>query len=181
MNDLIKPKPITEGSTVNYKVAVLCYGNPSRGDDALAPLLYEQLAELFTERQDLLFVNDFQLQIEHIVDLQQAELVLFVDAHQNCGEPFEFTRLKISDQLSHTSHALAPADLLGFYQQSLRIKPPPAFVLAIKGESFELGEPLSQNAQLNLHQAQKFIVQLLRNCQLQTWHSLIPKKQSLKK
>ena len=170
---MIKHKLTTANSTATYKVAVLCYGNPSRGDDALAPLVYEQLTELFEDRVDLLLINDFQLQIEHIVDLQQAELVLFVDAHISCAAPFEFTALPISDQLSHTSHALAPTDLLGFYQQSLRIQPPPAYILAIKGESFELGESLTENARQNLHQAQRFIFQLLTDYQLSTWDSLI--------
>ncbi|MDX2367767.1 MAG: hydrogenase maturation protease [Colwellia sp.] len=159
--------------TAPYKVAVLCYGNPSRGDDALAPLAYDQLIELCDERNDVLLVNDFQLQIEHIVDLQQAELVLFIDAHVNCNAPFEFSQLEISKQLAHTSHALSPSDLLGFYQQSLNVAPPPAFVLAVKGESFELGEKLSDTAKDNLAQSVVFAQQLLNNVQLSSWLSLV--------
>jgi len=159
----------TISSTTNtkaYKVAVLCYGNPSRGDDALAPLLYEQLLTSLDEQINILLVNDFQLQIEHIVDLQQAGLVLFVDAHLSCAEPFEFTELQMSNQLSHTSHALTPEDLLGFYQKSLGVIPPQAFMLSIKGESFELGEPISAIAQQNLLEAQSFILQWLTESDL---------------
>ena len=159
-------------SSPAFKVAVICYGNPSRGDDALAPLLYDHLIELFDEREDLLIINDFQLQIEHIVDIQQAELVLFIDAHVNCVAPFEFTQLQVSKKLGHTSHALSPADLLGFYRQSLGEPPPLAFILAIKGESFELGEQLSASAQENLTQAQAFVVQLLTDNQLSIWKPL---------
>jgi len=172
---MIKNNSIKASNTPTYKVAVLCYGNPSRGDDALAPMAYEYLIELTKERTDLLLVNDYQLQIEHIVDLQQAELVLFVDAHLSCVSPFEFTALQISKQLSHTSHALSPEDLLGFYQQSLRKMPPPAYILAIKGKSFELGESLTKRAQKNLHQAQSFIAQLLADSRLSSWNSLIAK------
>jgi len=164
---------IAKNSTAAFKVVVLCYGNPSRGDDALAPSLYEHLVELFAEREDLLLVNDFQLQIEHILDISQADLVLFIDAHSHCGAPFEFTPLQISHQLSHTSHALSPSHLLGFYQQSLGTLPPPAFILAIKGESFELGESLSASAQQNLTKAQTFVFKLLSDCQLSIWKSLI--------
>ena len=163
---------IAKNSTAAFKVVVLCYGNPSRGDDALAPLLYDHLVESFAEREDLLLVNDFQLQIEHIVDIQQAELVLFIDAHIDCVAPFEFSPLQASNQLSHTSHALSPSDLLGFYQQSLGTLPPPAYILAIKGVSFELGELLSASAQQNLTQAQAFVFQLLTDCQPLIWKSL---------
>lgn len=162
---------ITTSSTAAFKVVVLCYGNPSRGDDALAPLLYDHLVELFSMREDLLLVNDFQLQIEHIVDISQADLVLFIDAHSDCVTPFEFAPLQISNQLSHTSHALSPSDLLGFYQQSLGTLPPPAFILAIKGESFELGGSLSASAQQNLTQARTLVFQLLSDCQLSVWKS----------
>lgn len=45
-------------------------------------------------------------------------------------------------------------------------------MLAIKGESFELGETLSSSAQQNLMQAQTFAFQLLTDCQLSIWQSL---------
>ena len=48
-------------------VVVFAVGNPSRGDDALGPLLMAGL-----EQQDwpgVQLVSDFQLQIEHALDL----------------------------------------------------------------------------------------------------------------
>lgn len=86
---------IAKNSKLAFKVVVLCYGNPSRGDDALAPLLYEHLVELFSMREDLLLVNDFQLQIEHIVDISQADLVLFIDAHSDCVTPLNLLHCKL--------------------------------------------------------------------------------------
>ncbi|MDP2785684.1 MAG: Ni/Fe hydrogenase, partial [Sulfurimicrobium sp.] len=61
---------------------VFGYGNPSRGDDALGPLLLEQLAALNLPHVELL--TDFQLQVEHAVDLQGRERVLFIDASVSC-------------------------------------------------------------------------------------------------
>lgn len=158
-------------NTATKKVAVFCYGNPSRGDDALAPLMFDYLEAQFADRDDILLINDFQLQVEHILDLQQAEIALFIDAQLNGDNAFDFYQLDVSDQLSHTSHALVPADLLGFYQQSLKSAPPPAFVLAITGESFELGEKLTSKAAENLVVAQSFSNELLQAIDLDNWQA----------
>ena len=62
---------------------VLGVGNPSRGDDALGPLFIERAAEALKERVaagELELLTDFQLQIEHALDLEGRRRVVFVDA-----------------------------------------------------------------------------------------------------
>ncbi|TPQ25806.1 hydrogenase maturation protease [Methylomonas koyamae] len=140
-------------------VLLLACGNPSRGDDALGPLLLEALAE-HADPDLVECIVDFQLQIEHSLDLQDRQLVIFIDA--SVREPsFEFTMLTPEPALSHTTHALSPAALLGVYR-SLHGEPPPAYLLSIRGHSFELGEALSPAAQANLAQATRFALDLLQ-------------------
>ncbi|NBS18146.1 MAG: Ni/Fe hydrogenase, partial [Gammaproteobacteria bacterium] len=62
---------------------ILGVGNPSRGDDALGPLLIEQLETLLSQEEraaagGIELLTDFQLQIEHALDLLNRSLVLFV-------------------------------------------------------------------------------------------------------
>ena len=57
---------------------IFTWGNPSRGDDALGPAMYDLLQNEDISGVDLL--TDFQLQIEHAIDLEGRERVLFVDA-----------------------------------------------------------------------------------------------------
>ena len=143
---------------------ILAVGNPSRGDDALGPLFLERLAELREQRgngDEVELLTDFQLQIEHAVDLENRALALFVDASVSCPPPFQFTRLQPARDTSYTSHALSPAAVLHVYQQINHAPPPPAFQLAIRGERFELGEPLSAAAEANLAAALAFARQLL--------------------
>ena len=143
---------------------ILAVGNPSRGDDALGPLFLERLAELREQRgngDEVELLTDFQLQIEHAVDLENRALALFVDASVSCPPPFQFTRLQPARDTSYTSHALSPAAVLHVYQQINHVPPPPAFQLAIRGERFELGEPLSAAAEANLAAALAFARQLL--------------------
>lgn len=150
---------------------IIACGNPSRGDDALGPLCIEQLAVLAVPEVELL--EDFQLQIEHAVDLEQRELALFIDASVSCPAPYQFTRLHPIRDASYSSHALSPAAVLHVYQQVYQRPPPPAFQLAIRGINFELGEALSVAAQGYLDAALLFIQQLLTQRHVTAWDMAI--------
>ncbi len=154
---------------------VIAVGNPSRGDDALGPLFLERLAE-WQERvqrqDDAELLTDFQLQIEHAVDLENRTLALFIDASVACQSPFTFTRLQPAEDTGYTSHALSPAVVLQVYRQINAEPPPPAFQLAIRGEDFELGHPLSAAAQVNLAAALEFASQLLTMPEVEIWDRL---------
>ena len=143
---------------------VFTWGNPSRGDDALGPAMYEllQLADL--NGVDLL--TDFQLQIEHSIDLEGRERVLFVDASTSAKAPFEFFRLQPEQDASYTTHAMSPPALLSVYQQVNGCAPPPAWLLSIRGYKFGLGLPLSPAASKNLLAAFNHVKTLLDTARL---------------
>lgn len=150
-------------------VLVFAYGNPSRGDDALGPKLLEAIAETGTEFPHVELLTDFQLQIEHALDLTGRTLVLFADASIAGTAAFEFIELEPEQDKSYTSHAMSPAAVLAVYRQVTGQPPPQAFLLAIKGESFELGEGLSAAAQAHLIQAMAFTCRLLREPTAEVW------------
>ena len=157
-------------------VLILGVGNPSRGDDALGPLLIEQLETLLTQEQKgaaggIELLTDFQLQIEHALDLLNRSLVLFVDAHVNAAPPFELTALKPQTNRSVSTHALAPDAVLRVYEALYHRCPPPAFQLGICAESFELGESLSPKARLNLEAALDGVLWLCQHPDPNSWKS----------
>lgn len=123
------------------------WGNPSRGDDALGPLLIERIEALSLPDVDCL--TDFQLQVEHSLDLIGRQRVLFVDASREAAAPCQLTALHPGADSSLSSHAMSPAALL---QVCLDVHgtAPQAWLLAIRGESFELGTRLSTPAQRGL-------------------------------
>lgn len=139
---------------------VFAYGNPSRGDDALGPLLLERLEALKLSNIELL--TDFQLQVDHAVDLQGREVVLFIDACVSCEPPYAFTRLVPIKDVSYTSHAMSPAAVLHACRE-LYGEHPAAYLLAVRGEHFELGEPLSPAAAANLEAAFMLLQKLCSN------------------
>ena len=149
-------------------VLVFGYGNLSRGDDALGPLLLEYV-ESHCDLKSIEIQSDFQLQIEHALDLENRSLVLFVDASVACVSAFDFAQLKPARDKSYTTHAMSPAAVLDVYQSIKKQPPPPCFLLSIKAEKFELGEGLSTQAENNLHQACLFARQLLQEPDVTRW------------
>jgi hydrogenase maturation protease len=136
----------------SFPVLVLAVGNPSRGDDALGPLLARRIEGAGLAGVEV--VTEFQLQVENALDLEGRELVLFVDAGTGTPSPFELRRARAdADLLCYTSHALAPEAVLATYARVKGAAPPPALVLCIRGESFGLGESLSSAAVSNLDAA----------------------------
>jgi hydrogenase maturation protease len=153
-------------------VVVFAVGNPSRGDDAIGPALIDRLAGwLATEGLAGQFelIEDFQLQIEHALDLEGRQLALFIDAGAATPGPYTFGRIVAARDASHTTHALSPAAVLQVFRQMQAMEPPAAFVLCVRGESFELGEPLSIAALAHAEAAFALLRQLCRSARLPVW------------
>ncbi len=131
---------------------IFAIGNESRGDDALAPLLVRQLQSDHPGDQ-IEFIEDFQLQVEHVTDLADRTAVLFVDADMSCDPPFHFSEISAAQDNSYTSHAMTPFALLHTFKQVYGKDAPPCFLLRVRGYGFELGDGLSAEASANLRQA----------------------------
>ncbi|MBL8472160.1 MAG: hydrogenase maturation protease [Rhodocyclaceae bacterium] len=139
---------------------VFGWGNPSRGDDALGPLFCERIEALRLPGVECL--TDFQLQVEHALDLAGRRRVLFVDAALAGAQPQEPAALAAgfhahtitpARDASFTTHTMSPQSVLQVYRQVLGSDPPPAWLLAIHGIGFELGDGLSAAAAANLDRA----------------------------
>lgn len=129
---------------------VFGWGNLSRGDDALGPLCIERLRALAAPATAVDYLDDYQLQIEHALDLVGRQRVLFVDASLSCRAPFELTQLHAARDISFTTHALSPQALLQVFCDLRGEAPPSCTLLAIRGECFELGAPPSPAALAHL-------------------------------
>ena len=84
-------------------------------------------------------LTDFQLQVEHALDLVGRERILFVDAALDLAEPFAVRPLQAARGGGLGSHALAPEAVLQVFQDLHHQSPPPATLLAIRASAFELG------------------------------------------
>ncbi len=136
-------------------ILVFAIGNESRSDDALGPLLLRRLQSEAVPQTE--FIEDFQLQVEHVTDLAGRNMVVFVDADVSCNAPFEFSSVTAAHDNSYSSHAMTPSALLHTYHQVYSEDAPQSFLLRIRGYGFELGEELSDEATGNLEQAARMI------------------------
>lgn len=144
-------------------VVVFAIGNPSRGDDAIGPLLGERLmAQLqqhacvdraATDRAMVEVIIEQQLVVEHVLDLVGRQQALFIDAAAQGAEVASLAPITPAETCSVMSHRLSPATLLGLYGSHLGHAPPPAALLSVVGSSFELGAGLSAQANKGLDRA----------------------------
>jgi hydrogenase maturation protease len=139
-------------------LVVFGWGNISRGDDAIGPLLLARIAQ--ARWSDAVLIEDYQLQLEHALDLQGADLALFLDAGRNTPAPFAFREVFPREDMSHSSHALEPEAVLSVYEKALNALAPPSFLLCVRGENFGLGEALSIEGSERLDQAWRFLERL---------------------
>jgi hydrogenase maturation protease len=158
------------------RLAVLGWGNESRGDDGLGPALLARSAAAWPE---LTIVEDYQLQIEHALDLVGADCVLFIDAGKDTPAPFAFVRLAPKRDATHSTHALSPEAVLDVYVQVRDEAPPPAFALCVRGESFELGEGLTRDGAERLEAAWNFVQTLMGERTVEAWDKLASQSQPL--
>lgn len=158
------------------EVVVFAVGNRSRGDDAIGPLLLERLASWLAaeaRRDGFDLIEDYQLQIEHALDLQGKRLALFIDA--GCGTPAPLAFYAIEparSPVARSTHELPPQGVLDVYRQFELAEPPPSFVLCVRGERFELGEGLSGAAEAHVEAAWRQLMLLCSRPDEALWRAM---------
>ncbi len=118
---------------------IIGIGNRLRTDDGLGREIVERLPE--DEGRKILSVH--QLLPEHAPALAEADRVLFVDADA-AGRTIRLMPVRAEGQRG-LGHAVSPGGLLE-WAGSLYGRRPEAWLLAVPGESFALGEGLSAPA-----------------------------------
>lgn len=130
-------------ATSPESLLIVCVGNPSRGDDAVGPLIACRLQETAPA---LTVIETFQLQPEMVEDLAGHTHVIIVDAQANASAALTLRRITPAHDLGWCSHALSPEQLAGLFQTAFRQPAPDMLAIGLKAESFELGAPLSPQA-----------------------------------
>jgi hydrogenase maturation protease len=139
-------------------VLVYGFGNVARGDDALGVLFAEQI-----ERQRLRGVSvltDYQLNAEDSLAVSEHDVVIFADASKNQIPDFRFSAIAPASEITFSTHAMLATSVLALSKE-LFGKAPSAYVVEMRGFSWDLGNPMSEAAKKNLTKALTFIEPLL--------------------
>jgi hydrogenase maturation protease len=154
------------------RLVVLAWGNESRGDDGLGPAFLEA-ARTTPEPEGVAttYVEDFQLQPEHCLDLAGQDLVLFVDAARDARHALQLDEAR-PRAAAFTTHGVAPAAVLDAYRLTFGRAPPPAFELGIRATRFALGTSLSARARHDLAAALALFARLRARPDVAAWRAL---------
>ncbi len=106
-------------------------------------------------------LTDYQLQLEHALDLVGRARVILVDADASLTVPYRLEPVSPDRDASYCTHALSPGALLWVYTQIGGGPPPPCCLLRIRGYHFALGAPLSTRARANLARAEALVLDYL--------------------
>jgi len=145
-------------ASTDAALTVLAWGNESRGDDAIGAILAGRIIAL--ENSAINVVEDHQLSIEHVLDIKDGVPVLFVDASVAIEDDYRVEKLTPSQDGSLSTHSVSPVALLDLYEQTLKSPAPDAYLLHVRGSSFELGEEISAEASASVDQAWRFLTEL---------------------
>jgi hydrogenase maturation protease len=136
------------------RAIILACGNPLRGDDGVALEIVRRL-----EGRDLDCETEFyclqQWTPELAETISKSDLAIFVDASEDI--PAGVMRLEPlsarNKRSTVTTHSLSAGQLLNLARELYGRTPERAFLLAIGGESFELGGPLSEFVRIAVSRA----------------------------
>jgi hydrogenase maturation protease len=149
----------------NESSRILIYGigNPSRQDDALGIAFIEELQEWVNAEKlpNIFFDSNYQLNIEDAYDVSEKDVIVFVDASVEPIDDFYFRQIFSGDTISFSSHSMNPESVISLCEE-LYGKKPPAFLLTIKGFSWELDSRMTDKALENLNAAMDFAKELLK-------------------
>ena len=131
------------------KVLIIGYGNPGRADDGLGTAFAENIRNLNLDNTDI--DSDYQLSLEHALDIANAHLTILADAHVSCQEPFIIKKVSPSNSFNFSTHNMSPENLTSIAEQISSNKKE-VYILGIRGYEFnEFRESLSEKALDNLH------------------------------
>jgi hydrogenase maturation protease len=137
---------------------VLGIGNPGRHDDGLGAAAVERLKGRV---RGITVDADYQLNIEDALAVARHEVVIFVDAARGMRRPFRFVPVRADGAVPAMSHALRPGAVLALAAE-LYDRRPEAWILAIRGHRWTIGEGLTAKAEANLGLAVEFLVDFLK-------------------
>jgi len=143
------------------RVLVYGYGNPGRQDDGLGAALVSELEQAQIPNVD--YDCNYQLNIEDADNISVYDVVIFADASLDAEEPFTFSKVSPSNEITFSTHAISAESVVALCSDIYE-KQPDTYMIAIPGYEWELmNEGLTQKAKENLEAALVFMKKILVN------------------
>jgi len=153
------------------RILLYGYGNPGRKDDGLGPALIDLVEKWIIQDKikNIHVDSNYQLNIEDAYTIRDYDIVIFLDASVEDIDGFMLTRVLPADKVNFSMHSVSPSFVLHLCKEIYDYTPE-AFLMHIKGYSFDLEEGLSRKASENLNLAFNFMKDLLSGPEISTKH-----------
>ena len=151
------------------RLVVFGWGNDSRGDDGLGPALLRRVEARGLE--GVTTVEDYQLQIEHALDLDGADLALFVDAARAGRRRSLSAKSRRAPKRPTRRTRWRPRPCSTFIDRCAARRRRRS-CSRVRGESFGLGEGFSPEGVKRLEAAWRFLAELLREPDARVWRRI---------
>ncbi|MDJ0814041.1 MAG: hydrogenase maturation protease [Woeseiaceae bacterium] len=146
------------GRSADPALTVFAWGNISRGDDAIGPMLAEALRDIAPP--GIRVIEDHQLNIEHVTDISIDGLVLFIDASVAIESGCQLQRIGPVDEGNFSTHAISPQALLNVFEKTIAKPAPDAWLLHVAAREFELGASIGSVATAAVDEATRLLGEL---------------------
>ncbi|HOF13063.1 MAG TPA: hydrogenase maturation protease [Spirochaetota bacterium] len=146
----------------DVKCLIYGYGNPGRQDDGLGIELATMVENNPQLKHHVDVDYNYQLNIEDALTISEYDKVIFIDAAFNIDKPFVFYTIQPADTITFTTHYLSAESIVALCNDLYK-KQPESYMLAIQGYNWELGLPMSEQANSNLQLAYNFISEVILN------------------
>jgi len=150
---------------VSPTILIYGYGNPGRQDDGVGVAFAESLRHWAAAENlaNLSFEVNYQLVPEDALTLAAVDIVIFADASGEEGiDAYAFSPLTPVDTIAFTTHAMTPESILALCEE-LYDKNPKAFLMRLRGYSWEPAATTTEKAGENVTAALAFIKPHLRS------------------
>ncbi|MCB0657808.1 MAG: hydrogenase maturation protease [Saprospiraceae bacterium] len=136
------------------RILVIGIGNSARQDDGVGWKFLELIDALGLPLE---YREVYQLQIEDASLITGFDKIIFVDSHvDQIKGGYQLEPVFPLEDATWTTHTLSPAGLMHLAEQ-LFDHTPEAWLLAITGYRWDLGEPMTADAKANLFEAFEFL------------------------
>lgn len=156
-------------------ILVYGYGNPGRQDDGLGIVVSEKAESWNLQGVETDF--NYQLNAEDALAVSGRDVVIFADATvDESVSDFSFARLEPDMEIAFTTHAMSAGSVLALCKEIYK-QSPDAYMLAVRGYSWDFDEGLSAEAEENLSRALAFLRPLLEFPSRDSFREAADKKQ----
>ncbi len=144
-------------------IILLCIGNDMRGDDAVGPLIADNLGEIFNERTDLMVINAKTVPENYtgLIRREKPSHIIFIDAVEMKMEPGQI-KLVQRDEIANYSistHAMPLSFLIKYLESFTNAK---MLLIGIQPKDIEMTSEVSKEVKSSVEELTTILSKFFR-------------------